>query len=228
MNSAICGGLRGVSDTMASALWGTDMLFGLAEAGVRNVDFHTWTGSIYGPIDWRPRRTARRVAKVRPLFYAMLLFNRATPPGSKLLAVGPNAGGARLKTWGTIDRAGTRRFVAINKDHRLGRRARAHPARPASRATSTVERLVAPGAKSENNVTFGGRGWGGTTADGKPKGKRRIERVRTGERSAAPDHPARLRGAHHRQVALTNAAGRWRRRRAIVRERRSSASGHGS
>ena len=30
MNSAICGGLRGVSDTMAAALWGTDILFGLA------------------------------------------------------------------------------------------------------------------------------------------------------------------------------------------------------
>lgn len=176
MNSAICGGLRGVSDTMASALWGTDMLFGLAEAGVRNVDLHTWTGSIYGPIDWR-RENGQTVAKVRPLFYAMLLFNRATPPGSKLLAVGPNAGGARLKTWGTIDRAGTRRFVAINKDHRLGRRlVLTLPPGVARRAT--VERLSAPGAKSENNVTFGGRGWGGTTSDGKPKGKRVIERVR--------------------------------------------------
>jgi hypothetical protein len=39
MNSAICGGLRGVSDTFASALWGTDILFGLAEAGVKSVGF---------------------------------------------------------------------------------------------------------------------------------------------------------------------------------------------
>ena len=177
MNSAICGGLRGVSDTMAAALWGTDMLFGLAEAGVRNVDFHTWTGSIYGPIDWR-LVNGQRVAKVRPLFYAMLMFNRATPPGSKLLAVGPNAGGARLKTWGTIDPAGTRRFVAINKDHRLGRRL-VLTLPPGVARNVTVERLLAPGAKSENNVTFGGRGWGGTTADGKPKGKRAIERART-------------------------------------------------
>ena len=177
MNSAICGGLRGVSDTMAAALWGTDILFGLAEAGVRNVDFHTWTGSIYGPIDWRTVN-GKKVAKVRPLFSAMLLFNRATPPGSKMLAVGPNAGGARLKTWGTIDRSGTRRFVAINKDHRLGRRLVLTLPEDAARRV-TVERLLAPGAKSENNVTFGGRGWGGTTADGKPKGKRVIERVRT-------------------------------------------------
>ena len=181
MNSAICGGLRGMSDTMAAALWGTDILFGLAEAGVRNVDFHTWTGSLYGPIDWR-RENGRTVAKVRPLFYAMLLFNRATPPGSKMLAIGPNAGGARLKTWGTVAPDGTRRFVVINKDHRLGRKLVLGVPKGSAR-NITVERLVAPGAKSENNVTFGGRGWGGTTSDGKPRGKRVIERVKTDGRT---------------------------------------------
>jgi hypothetical protein len=174
-NSAICGGLRGVSDTMASALWGTDLLFGLAEAGVRNVDFHTWTGSHYGPIDFR-RHHGRTVAKVRPLFYGMLLFNRATPPGSKLIPVGPNAGGARLKTWGTIDPAGTRRFVVINKDPRVGRKLVLTLPGAAAR-TAAVERLVAPSLRSENNVTFGGRGWGGLTSDGTPEGKRRVERA---------------------------------------------------
>ena len=41
-----------MSDTMAAALWGTDVLFGLAAEGVRNVDFHTWTGSLYGPVEF--------------------------------------------------------------------------------------------------------------------------------------------------------------------------------
>ena len=178
INSAICGGLRGVSDTFASALWGTDVLFGLAAEGVRNVDFHTWTGSIYGPLEWA-RKNGVPVAQVRPLFYAMLLFNRATPPGSKLLPVVPNAPGAKLKTWGTVDRNGTRRFVVINKDIEAGRKVVLTAGPGASRGT--VERLVAPSLKSQNNVTFGGRGWGGSTSDGKPKGKRKLERIKSGD-----------------------------------------------
>jgi hypothetical protein len=175
INSAICGGLRGVSDTMAAALWGTDVLFGLAEAGVRTVNFHTWTGSHYGAIDF-VRAHGRTVTKVRPLFYGLMLFNRATPPGAKLLPVGPNAPDAKLKTWGTIDRSGTRRFVVINKDVRTGREVVLRLPRGAGRE-ATVERLLAPTLKSQNNVTFGGRGWGGSTEDGAPKGRRRIERV---------------------------------------------------
>jgi hypothetical protein len=175
MNSAICGGLRGLSDTFASALWGTDMLFGLAEAGVRNVDFHTWTGSHYGAIDF-PMVNGRRITKVRPLYYAMLLFNRATPPGSQLLPIGPNPAASKLRTWGTIDPAGTRRFVVINKDVKVGRKVvLTLPAKAAAQAT--VERLSAPSLKSQNNVTFAGRGWGGSTEDGAPKGKRIIERI---------------------------------------------------
>lgn len=175
MNSAICGGLRGVSDTMAAALWGTDILFGLAEAGVRSTHFHTWTGSLYGPVEVRQNNGVSE-AKVRPLFYGMMLFNRATPPGSQLVPVGPNAGGARLKTWGTVAPDGVRRFVVINKDPKIGRKlVLTLPAKMAK--TAAVERLLSPTLKSENNVTFGGRGWGGWTSDGKPKGKRKIERV---------------------------------------------------
>jgi hypothetical protein len=175
INSAICGGLRGVSDTMAAALWGTDILFGLASEGVRNVDFHGWTGSQYGPLEFT-RVNGKTVGKVRPLFYGMLLFNRAAPPGSKLLPVGPNPPGGKLKTWGTIDRKGTRRFVVINKDVQAGRKVVLNVPGGASRAR--VERLVAPTLRSQNNVTLGGRGWGGSTADGRPKGKRKVERLK--------------------------------------------------
>jgi len=181
INSAICGGLRGLSDTMAAALWGTDILFGLAETGVRNVNFHTWTGSIYGPIEFL-RRDGRTVAKVRPLFYALLLFNRAAPRGSRLLAVGPNPPDSKLKTWGTIDREGTRRLVVINKDTKTARKVILKLPEETAKV-ATVERLLAPALRSQNNVTFGGRGWGGETADGKIKGKRRIERIDVGDGS---------------------------------------------
>jgi hypothetical protein len=177
MNSAICGGLRGLSDTMAAALWGTDILFGLAEAGVRGVNFHQWTGSLYGPVEMK-RAHGQTVAHVRPLFYAMLLFNRAAPPGAKLVPVGPNPASDVLKTWGTVDRVGTRRFVVINKNVKAARQLRLKLPKDMAK-TATVERLSAPTAKSQNNVTFGGRGWGGSTSDGKIKGKRVIERPDT-------------------------------------------------
>ena len=172
-NSAICGGLRGVSDTFASALWGTDLLFGLAAEGVRNVDFHTWTGSIYGPLEFE-RRFGVPIARVRPLFYAMLLFSRGAPAGARQLAVSPNPPGGRLKTWGTIDAAGTRRFVVVNKDAKAGRKLVLGV--PGARGDVRVERLVAPSLKSQNNVTFGGLGWRGSTTDGIPKGTRQVER----------------------------------------------------
>lgn len=177
MNSAICGGLRGLSDTMAAALWGTDILFGLAEAGVRGVNFHQWTGSLYGPVEFK-RANGQTVAHVRPLFYGMLLFNRAAPKGAKLLPVGPNPASDVLKTWGTVTPDGTRRFVVINKNVRAARELRLTLPRDAAKQ-ATVERLLAPTARSQNNVTFGGRGWGGATSDGTPEGKRKIERLDT-------------------------------------------------
>ncbi len=187
MNSAICGGLRGVSDTFASALWGTDVLFGLADAGVRSVGFHTWTGSIYGPVAFS-RAQGRTVGHVRPLFYAMLLFSRATPPGSRLVSVGPNPARGALKTWGTVDPAGTTRIVVINKDP-LNERVVSLGVGGASRV-ARIERLSAPKLGSVNNVTLAGQGWGGSTRDGKLRGRRRAERTRVAAGSVPVRMPA--------------------------------------
>ena len=98
-NTAICGGVHKGSDTFAAALWATDVLFGMAEAGVRNVDLHTWTGAWYAPVDFVHVR-GRTVGRVRPLFYAMLLFDRATPRGARLLPVGPNVPNASAEDVG--------------------------------------------------------------------------------------------------------------------------------
>ena len=89
INSANCGGVHGASDALASALWGTDMLFSLADAGVRGVNFHTFTGAFYAPVDFGLHK-GHFAGFVHPLFYAMLLFDRATPNGARLLPAGPN------------------------------------------------------------------------------------------------------------------------------------------
>jgi hypothetical protein len=173
-NTAICGGVHRGSDTFAAALWATDVLFGMAEAGVRNVDLHTWTGSWYAPVDF-VRLHGRLVGRVRPLFYAMLLFDRATPRGARLLAVGPNAPNAQLKSWATIDPAGTRRVVLVNKDFH-----RAHKIvlrLPGGGSVGRVERLLAPSIAATHGVTLAGQAYAQQTADGALRGKRVSERV---------------------------------------------------
>ena len=140
-NTAICGGVHKGSDTFAAALWATDVLFGMAEAGVRNVDLHTWTGAWYAPVDF-VRVRGRTVGRVRPLFYAMLLFDRATPRGARLLPVGPNVPNAQLKTWATVDGAGTRRVVVVNKDARRPHKVVLRV--PGAGDRARVERLAGP------------------------------------------------------------------------------------
>ncbi len=173
-NTAICGGVHKGSDTFAAALWATDVLFGMAEAGVRNVDLHTWTGSWYAPVDF-VRLHGRLVGRVRPLFYAMLLFDRATPSGARLLPVGPNPPNGQMKTWATVDPAGTRRIVLVNKDFR-----RAHKVVlrvPGGASAATVERLIAPSVSATRGVTLAGQAYRPQTPDGVLRGRRVSERV---------------------------------------------------
>jgi len=94
-NSASCGGMPGVSDAFAAALWGLDYAFSLAEGGFVNVGFHIsyrpGGGSSYNPIDTYGQRDAsgrwhyRNV--VEPLYYAMYLFSRNAAGGHLLPAV---------------------------------------------------------------------------------------------------------------------------------------------
>lgn len=173
-NSANCGGVRGASNSVASALWGVDMLFALANAGVRNVDFHTFNGALYAPVDFGVRR-GHFAAEVHPLFYGMLLFARANPHGARLLPTGPNPQTAKLKTWATIDPVGTRRVVVINKDTRQTDTVVLRV--PGGGDRARVERLAGPSVTSTRNVTLGGLGYGDASFDGKLRGKPLIERL---------------------------------------------------
>ena len=173
-NSANCGGVRGASDSLASALWGADMLFALADAGVRSVNFHTFNDALYAPVAFGVQR-GHFAGRVNPLFYGMLLFSRATPKGARLLTTGPNPVSGRLKTWATVDTVGTRRVVVINKDTR-----KTHTVRltvPGGTSRARVRRLVGPKVTATRGITFAGQGWGDATFDGELRGRPRVERV---------------------------------------------------
>lgn len=78
-NSINNGGQAGVSDVFASALWGLDFMWNVAENGGSGVNFHGGTGGAYSPIV-----NSGGVAVPRPLYYAFLAFKYGAVGGTVL------------------------------------------------------------------------------------------------------------------------------------------------
>jgi Glycosyl hydrolase family 79 C-terminal beta domain len=163
LNSVACRGKPGISDTMASALWVTDALFSLADAGVNGVNMHTLPKSAYELFHFT-HRDGRWQAYVQPVYYGLELFAQAAPPGARIVRV-PHAAHSGLSIWATRAVDGTLRVVLVNKDPR---RARAVSLRmPAgTNAPATVERLRAASVYARRGVTLGGRTYGSATETG--------------------------------------------------------------
>lgn len=182
VNSVSCKGLPGLSDTFASALWVVDELFGLARAGVDGVNLHTLPHVSYEPFAFS-RQHGRWEARVRPLYYGLLLFARAAPASSVLLSTSHRADAA-LRTWATRGPRGTVRVVLINEspDQRLTLAVR--PPGLAGRApagSATLELLEAPRLTATSGVRLAGQSYGSVTSTGRLAGRRRttsVERVR--------------------------------------------------
>ena len=82
-NSTSCGGMTGVSNAFASAVWGLDYMFQAAQAGFSSINFHTsykTGGSAYNPIVTTGIQNASGhwsyTNIAQPLYYAMYLFAR--------------------------------------------------------------------------------------------------------------------------------------------------------
>ena len=161
-NSSVCGGVKGVSDTFATALWGTNALFGYFAVGAAGVNMHTWTGAFYAPLQFRVE-AGRNVGVVHPLFYGMLLFQRATAFGAQLLPVAPGKA-TGLRVWATRTPTGIVRVVVVNGSARMDRRLRV--TLPGLVSAGVVERLKARSLQSKTGVTLAGKGFGPTTLDG--------------------------------------------------------------
>ena len=92
MGSVSCNGRRGVSNTMASALWVMDALFTMAADGVDGVNLHTYPNSDNGLFDFSAAHGHRR-AGVHPLYYGALMFAQAAPADRACCASSPAAAG---------------------------------------------------------------------------------------------------------------------------------------
>ena len=162
LNSVSCGGARGVSDTLASALWVLDTLLNLARVGVDGVNIHTFHKAIYGPFDVT-EHGGRWSGEVRPLYYGLLMFARAAPPRSRLLPASYR-GPSTLRIWSTRGPGGRVRVILINESRRLSVTVAVRPPVPASTAIGT--RLRAPRATATSGVTLGGQSFATPTGTG--------------------------------------------------------------
>jgi hypothetical protein len=164
LNSVACRGRVGVSNTFASALWATDVLFSLANVGVGGVNVHTLPESAYQLFEFT-RRSGRWQAHVEPEYYGLRLFAQAAPAGSQLLHLDGAQHTSSLSTWATRAPDGTERLVLIDKDPGVARTVRV--AVPARAHSVTVDRMSAPSMSARSGVTLGGAGFGSLTSTGR-------------------------------------------------------------
>jgi hypothetical protein len=170
LNSVSCGGARGVSDSFASALWVLDTLFNMARVGVDGVNIHTFQKAIYEPFALR-RSDGRWQARVRPLYYGLLMFARAAPPGSRLLTASAAPAGRvpeTLRMWATRAPSGRVSVALINDSRRRSVTVAVDAPTAAARAAGI--RLRAPRASAGTQITLGGQSFGAATTTGQLAG----------------------------------------------------------
>jgi hypothetical protein len=162
LNSASCGGTAGVSNTFASSLWIIDTLFNMAAVGVDGVNIHTLPEAAYAPFSFSFSHGIWH-GTVNPLYYGLLMFSQAFPPGARLLETSSSR--SDVKVWSTVDRRGVIRTVIINeaaKPATVRLHLAGHPSSGAS-----VESLTAPGLSSRTGVQLGGASFAPGTTTGR-------------------------------------------------------------
>ncbi|HZU89893.1 MAG TPA: glycosyl hydrolase family 79 C-terminal domain-containing protein [Stellaceae bacterium] len=143
-NSVYDGGRPGVSNTLAAAAWGAELMFRLAAAGWNGVNFHTRPDCSYAPLG---EQTAGRPI-ARPLYYGMLLFAQSRPCRVSVL---PVRNAPAVSAYAIEGRDQRRRFAFIN----MSPREPAHIALPGIAATRLI-RLAAASPAATSGVTLGG------------------------------------------------------------------------
>jgi hypothetical protein len=144
-NSCYGGGKKDVSDTFASALWGADYMFRIAQAGGIGVNFHGGGYGWYTPI----AGTRAKGFRARPFYYGMRLFRQAA--AGELLDISLSTAPDGLRVYAVEKPGGHVTLTALNLSLE-------HPIELAldQRLTGkSLIRLRAPGAAAKTGETLG-------------------------------------------------------------------------
>ena len=164
-NSVTCGGVPGVSNSFATALWAPSALFTLIRAGASAADLHVRAFTVNAPFAF-----SKRGLVPHPLLYGLTLFTRMLGPGSRMLSVDVHAPHrVRLRAW------------AVRQQHRLNvllintsaPSAKVNLKLP-SRHNAAVQRMLAPSAYGDAGETLAGQQLG---SDALWTGKKRVENI---------------------------------------------------
>jgi hypothetical protein len=154
-NSVFNEGEPGVSDTLAAAVWGLDLMFRCAAADCAGVNFHAGDHNLrpgrnkaYTPIAREPDGRLRAA----PLYYAMLMF--AQIGRGAIVPTRVEAGPAGLSTYAVRAPDGGLRVCLINKESRGGLRVSIGPGGRVARAS--LLRLTGPAIDATAGITLGG------------------------------------------------------------------------
>ena len=114
-NTFYNGGLAGVSNAMASALWVADVLGSYAQAGIIGVNFHGGSSGPYTPFTMTATAGGISVA-ANPVYYGMMLFAQFIQNGAGLIHA-TEAGGfpSTASLYASRDGSGALRVLLINK-----------------------------------------------------------------------------------------------------------------
>jgi hypothetical protein len=151
INSVTCGGVPGVSNSFATALWAPDALFSVVRSGVRAVNLEARVYSINAPFGWH-----RGGMRAHPLLYGLIMFKRMLGPDSRLVSLHLHAATSRSKrltAWAVRSGRAALKVLLTNDG--------SSPARVAVRLPATgpgtVQRLLARSASATSGVTLDGQ-----------------------------------------------------------------------
>jgi hypothetical protein len=194
LNSVTCGGVRGVSNTMATALWAPDALFELLRVGVSSVSIHVRAHAYNAAFSLRSHGLV-----AHPLLYGMVMFNRMLGADPRLVSLRLRArAGLHLKAWAVRSGRRTLRVLLINKGHRPAGVGLTLPAQ----GSATVQRLLAPSVNARRGVTLSGQHLG---ANGEWQGRLAVAAIspqRRGYALSVPRYSAALLTVRLRPGAL--------------------------
>jgi hypothetical protein len=164
LNSVACFGLKGVSDTYASALWSLETAAQFARLGFDGLNITTVPSAAYRLFVTR-HQGGTWSADVQPDYYGLLDFADAVPAGSRVLAT-PDTG-ANPQVFAVRTPTGQTHVVVVNTGaaRKLALRI------PASRgATASATYLRGPSLSATSGVTLAGQGFGASTTTGQLPG----------------------------------------------------------